>query len=237
MNENKGIIKTNRPAIAQSNELTEAAYYLSLQAKRVLWLCLMETYRQEEHQGTFTVRVADYQRLFKVSQATASTDVRKGIDALSNSSVTFFPSDGEYEERKRPWLAEAGLKRGRGSWTIEFNHKVMPYLLDLSSQFTTYNLYDCGRINSVRAIRLYESLCQFRKSGIWITTANWLAERYQLPQSQRDNFAEMKRTFIKPALEKISKETPLSASMSETEDGKLIFTIITKNPESSLPGA
>lgn len=60
MNKNKGIVKTNRPAIAQSNELTEAACYLSLQAKRVLWLCLMETYRQEEHPGTFTVRVADY---------------------------------------------------------------------------------------------------------------------------------------------------------------------------------
>nr|WP_256451481.1 RepB family plasmid replication initiator protein [Serratia proteamaculans] len=83
--------------------------------------------------------------------------------------------------------------------------------------------------------RLYESLCQFRKSGIWITTPNWLAERYQLPQSQRDNFAEMKRTFIKPALDKISKEPPLTASMSETDDGKLIFTIITKNPEPALP--
>lgn len=69
------------------------------------------------------------------------------------------------------------------------------------------------------------------KVRIWITTADWLAERYQLPQSQRDNFAEMKRTFIKPALEKISKETPLMATMSESGDGKLIFTIVTKTPE------
>lgn len=47
----------NALKISQSNELTEAAYYLPLQAKRVLWLCLMQTYYQQEHPGVFTVKV------------------------------------------------------------------------------------------------------------------------------------------------------------------------------------
>ncbi|MDV2020796.1 replication initiation protein, partial [Escherichia coli] len=33
-------IRFSLHAYKQSNELTEAAYYLPLQAKRVLWLCL-----------------------------------------------------------------------------------------------------------------------------------------------------------------------------------------------------
>jgi plasmid replication initiation protein len=218
----------NALKISQSNELTEAAYYLPLQAKRVLWLCLMQTYYQQEHPGVFTVKVADYQRYFKVSQATASTDVRKGIDELGNRQVTFFPSEGEYEEVRRPWLAEAGLKRGRGQWNIEINPKVMPYLTGLTSQFTTYTLLDCGRINSVRVIRLYESLCQYRSSGIWITSAAWLADRYELPDSQRANFAEMKRTFLVPAMEKINSLTPIKVSMKETDNGKLIFSILAR---------
>lgn len=227
--------KKRNGKIAQSNELTQATYYLPLQAKRVLWLCLMQTYHEEDHEGVFHVRVADYQRYFNVSQATASTDVKKGVDALSDSSVTFYLSEGEYEQRKLPWLAEAGLKRGRGQWSLEFNYKVMPFLIGLSREFTTYNLYDCGRINSVRVIRLYESLCQFRSSGIWVTTADWMAERYQLPLSQRQNFAEMRRTFINPALKKISENTPISASMTETQEGKLVFTIIEKKSSLSPP--
>lgn len=230
MNTQVAQVTTRQIKISQSNELTEAAYYLPLQAKRVMWLCLMQTYYLDEHIGIFTIMVSDYQKYFQVSQATASTDVKKGIDALSNSSVKFFPSEGEMVEIRRPWLAEAGLKKGRGQWTLEFNNKVMPYLVGLSSQFTTYSLFDCGKLNSVRVIRLYESLCQYRSSGIWITNAAWLAERFELPDSQRNNFAEMKRTFIMPALEKISKTTPVKASMQETAEGKLIFTIISKTP-------
>lgn len=225
-----------KPAnISQSNELTEAAYYLPLQAKRVLWLCLMQCYRHkeltDEISPSFTINVSDYQKMFRVGVDTASADVRKGVDALADSSVIFYPKDGEYEEVKRPWLAEAGLKRGRGKWEVEFNYKVMPYLLGLTNQFTTYSLYDCGKINSVRAIRLYESLCQFRTSGIWVTTQEWLADRFLLPESQRSNMAEMKRTFLNPALKKINDNTPLQAAMSQSDDGKLVFTIVDKNAE------
>ena len=216
--------------ISQSNELTEAAYYLPLQAKRVLLLCLIQCYPQKDDPDSvspvFTVLVADYQKYFKVSVDTASADVKKGVTALAESSVVFYPKDCEFDEIKRPWLAEAGLKKGRGKWQIEFNYKVMPYLMGLSSQFTTYSLYDCGKINSVRVIRLYESLCQYRSSGVWVTTQEWLSERFMLPASQRSNFAEMKRTFINPALKKINTNTPLKATMIQNENGSLVFTIV-----------
>ncbi|OSL88433.1 initiator RepB protein [Escherichia coli TA249] len=218
--------------ISQSNELTEAAYHLPLQAKRVLWLCLMQCYfnkeEPEDESAVFTITVADYQKFFKVNVDTASADVKKGVSVLADSNVTFYPKDGEFEEVKRPWLAEAGLKRGRGKWQIEFNYKVMPYLMGLTSQFTTYSLYDCGKLKSVKVIRLYESLCQFRHSGIWITTSDWLSERFMLPPSQRSNMAEMKRTFLNPALKNINESTPLKASMKQDEDGRLIFTILDK---------
>lgn len=221
-------------SIKQSNELTEAAYYLPLQAKRVLWLCLMQAYfsdddcEDSEVLPLFRVSVSDYVKYFNVATAVASRDVKAGVKALGESSVTFYPREGEFEQVTRPWLAEAGMKRGRGSWQIEFNYKVMPFLVGLSSQFTTYSLYDCGQLNSVRVIRLYESLCQFRSTGIWVTSHDWLCERFMLPASQQSNSAEMKRTFLEPALKKINEKTPLKVSYRTEDDGRLIFSFLDK---------
>lgn len=222
-------------SIKQSNELTEAAYFLPLQAKRVLWLCLMQAYFSDDTDDSsndflplFDVSVSDYVKYFNVSTSVASRDVKSGIKALGESCVTFYPKDGEFEQVTRPWLSEAGMKRGRGAWRIEFNYKVMPFLVGLSSQFTTYSLYDCGQLNSVKVIRLYESLCQFRSTGIWITSHEWLSDRFMLPESQQSNRAEMKRTFLDPAVKKINEKTPLKVSYSVEEDGRLLFNIIDK---------
>lgn len=218
--------------ISQSNELTEAAYYLPLQAKRVLWLCLVQSYKTgktlEEFGNVFTITVADYQQTFECSLVGATNDVKKGVNDLLNNSVTFEPKDGDFVEMGLPWLARAGLKVGRGKWQIEFNHYIMPYLHGLSSQFTTFSLFDCRKLNSARVIRLYESLCQFRESGTWKTSHAILVKRFKLPASQRDNVAEMRRTFLSPALKKINAHTPLKAGVELLGDGALIFTIVEK---------
>ncbi|EDY2030058.1 RepB family plasmid replication initiator protein [Salmonella enterica] len=221
----------NVSQISQSNELTEAAYFLSLQSKRVLWLCLLECYKQgknlKDFGNEFTVLVSDYQETFEVGKVAASNDVKRGIEDLLGKYVKFYDPQGEYPEIYRPWLAEAGHRVARGKWTLTFNPLITPFMTGLSQQFTTFSLYDARKLNSPRIIRLYENLCQFRSSGIWLTSHAQLAERYDLPESQRLHFSEMKRTFLDPAIKKINAHTALKASYKAMDDGRLIFTIVT----------
>ncbi|TMP23809.1 RepB family plasmid replication initiator protein [Pseudoalteromonas ruthenica] len=226
------LTQNRKKLVVQSNEITEAAYYLSLKAKRALWMCLSDIKRESgEHDGVFTVKVSDYQNLFGVSGPTASADLKTALSEISRATVKFYPKEGDDEEVTRPWLAESALKRGRGSYRVEFNPKLMPYIVGLTEKFTSFYLHECGKINNARTIRLYESLCQFRSSGIWAVKPSWLADRYQLPQSQAENFAEMKRSFIEPALNRINEHTPLNVSYKiDTEQGgkvgKVLFSII-----------
>jgi len=214
--------------VKQSNELTEAAYHLSLKAKRVVWLCLMQTYFTEEEESVnpvFTVAVSDYEDIFGISRNQASRDVKDGVIELSRSSVIFFPKTGRHDMVARPWLTEAGGRSNKGLWEIEFNHKLLPYLYILNNQFTTYSLRDCGSLKNPRTVRLYESLSQFKSTGIWATSHEWLSERFMLPDTQRNNAAELKRTFLDPALRQINELTPLKVSYQADKNGKLIFNI------------
>ncbi len=228
--------------ITQSNEISEAAYYLPLKAKRVLWMCFSQLKSNESKEAEFTscefnIYVADYQMLFSVSLEAASRDVKSGLEYISKSTVKFFLKDGEYEEVERPWLIEKAARRGRGSYRVDFNPRLINYIVGLSEKFTMFYLHECGKINNSRTIRLYENLCQWRNTGIWVVSPEWLAERYLLPISQKENFAEMKRSFLDPAMKRINKETPLQVSYttacktSSTKSKKvetLIFNIVDK---------
>lgn len=222
--------------ITQSNEISEAAYYLSLKAKRVLWMCFSQLKSSDNNHasqlfsGSFKVYVSDYQNLFGVSTEAASRDVRAALSEISTSSVIFYPKEGEDEEIERPWLIEKAMKRGRGVFRVEFNPKLVPYIVGLTEQFTVFYLHECGRISNSRTIRLYENLCQWRSTGVWLVTPAWLAERYKLPVSQRNNLAEMRRSFLDPAIKRINKETPLTVSYITQGHGlsesKLLFNIV-----------
>lgn len=215
--------------ISQSNELTEAAYSLSLQAKRVLWLCLLQSYREpnrEYYDTEFTVNVQDYGEIFRVARQTASSDVTRGINDLLSNFVEFHPKNGEFDVRKLTWLSEAGAKLARGIWCLNINEKIMPYINGLQDSFTFYSLADMRKLNSTKAIRLYECFCQYGSTGVFVTDHEWLCERFKLPETQRNNFAELKRTFLNPSIEKINEHMPLKASYKRSDNGKLIFTIV-----------
>lgn len=53
-------------------------------------------------------------------------------------------------------------------------------------------------------------------------------DAFKMAESLRANFAEMKRTFLVPAMEKINALTPLKVSMTEADNGKLVFSILAR---------
>ena len=218
------MLSNKKLVVTQSNTLTEAAYSLSLHSKRVLWMCLSSiAYKEDSHTGIFEVSVAKYAKIFNMSVDTAGRNVKTGIKGLANTVQFPTEENGTLEEVLMPWLYKGGLRRAKGVWEIRLHPEIMPYLLNMKNNFTSFDIINCSHFKKTTHIRLYESLMQFKESGIWLTSPSWLSTRYELPKSQQNNFAELERRFLKPVLKTINEHMPIKATYdTRRERGKVV---------------
>lgn len=78
------------------------------------------------------------------------------------------------------WVQEVVYQKDLGTIALRFSQPMVPYLFQLTEQFTRYALTDIARMDSAHAIRLYELLCQWRDAGQREVSIEWLRNAFQL---------------------------------------------------------
>lgn len=126
--------------------------------------------------------------------------------------------------------------------TIEFNHRIMPYLIDLKNNFTQYAILDVMNLNSKYSVILYKWLSmnynQFDhyKDGNYRTKAQ--LESYQNPLITMTDLRHMTNTeklyldfrnfekrVLKQAIQEISKETHFYVSYEKIKKERSVSAI------------
>ena len=213
--------------VVKSNKVIEASYMLTLSEQRVLLACIAQIdskHELSESKG-FEITasgVADMAGL--ESYSNAYRDLKKAADKLYERSLIIDdpdPDNPQLAQRKTRWISRIDYLPGEGKLILNFSMGIIPYLSQLSKEFTQYKLKHVSRFESVYSIRLYELLVQWSSTGEREIEVEWLKRQFQV-SDKYDRVVDLKKRVIEPAVEEINEHSNLWVKFGQRKSGRSI---------------
>ncbi len=200
---------------------------LTLAEQRVLLACiaqidskavLTESYRFE----VTASGVADLAGLDSLSNA--YRDLKKAAEKLYERSVIIDdpdPDNPQIQQRKTRWISSIDYVPGEGKLVLSFSFGIIPYLSQLSKEFTQYKLKHVARFESVYSIRLYELLVQWSSAGEREIEVEWLKNQFQV-DDKYNRLGDLKKRVIDPAVAEINEHSNLWVTYGQRKIGRTV---------------
>lgn len=227
------------PMIYKSNALVEAAYRLSVQEQRILLACISQVRRDEAvtDEVLYSVRAVDLAKLSGTAVEAAYSELKAAALRLKRREVRLTQEpNGKGKKPKvmvTGWVQTIFYIEGEGRVELRFTKDMLPYLTELTRQFTKYALADVAKMDSAYGIRLYELLMQWDSQGQREIEIEQLREWLQL-EGRYPSIKDFKKWVLDPAVAQINERSPLQVAWAQRKTGRrvshLLFTFSPKKP-------
>ena len=237
---------TSSPMVYKSNALVEAAYRLSVQEQRIVLACISQVRRDKPvtDDVMYTVTAEDVATMAGVPIESSYNQLKEAALRLKRREVRLTQEPNG--RGKRPsvmitgWVQTIIYREGEGRVELRFTKDMLPYLTELTKQFTKYALADVAKMDSTHAIRLYELLMQWDSTGGREIEIGQLREWFQL-ESRYPSIKDFKLRVLDPAVAQINEHSPLTVSWEQRKTGRkvthLMFTFDQKKPAKAVSKA
>lgn len=220
----------NAPEVVKANALVEAAYRLSLAEQRIILACIAQVRRDAPltDDMLYSVSVQDMARLSGSQSKSLYKELAEATEHLFERRVSIHDRPNGAGRRTKVmvtrWVQTAFYIKEEGRVELRFSKDMIPYLSQLTEQFTRYALSDVARMNSPHAIRIYELLMQFQNVGAREMPLPWLKQRLGLT-TEYPVFADFRRWVIEVAVKQINAKTSMKVSWTPVKTGRKITAL------------
>lgn len=235
--------------VAKRNDMLQnARYNLTVQEQRVILYSVAQIKPDDTHLQEYEFELKDFYRLCGIEDQ-SYTRLKRMLKALSDKSwiMPIRDDKGKVWDTVVRWFTTVSTNKESGKVRIEFHKHMMPYLIELSKQYTlTGQRYSQYKLKYILAMqskfspRLYELLKSYENNTSWFFSPEELHKL--LSDSDKDgnpiipkswyNFAEFRRRVIDPAVTEINKYTDLKIVYKEEKKGnktiKVHFLLLNK---------
>lgn len=191
--------------VFMSNKLVNAAHSLKLNEKRLIAIAASRVHKEFLSVDKIEITVKEYMDVFKVSEATAYTDLKSASKTLHERSVIWSNSDTENAGSKQDWLWFNQYDEGHSKIIIGFTPEIIQHLKpNIKGQFTFYNLKDFAKLKTLYGQRLFELIMRFADTGnLYIKTED-LVFSAGAPLTYLDDFSKIRTRVINSAIKDIT---------------------------------
>lgn len=200
---------------------------LSLSEQRVLLACIAQIDSRSELTESYRFEItasgmADLAGLDSLSNA--YRDLKKSAEKLYERSVIIDdpdPANPQIAQRKTRWISSIDYVPGEGKLVLSFSFGIIPYLSQLSREFTQYKLKHVAKFESVYSIRLYELLVQWSSAGEREIEVEWLKNQFQV-DDKYSRLTDLKKRVIEPAVAEINEHSNFWVSYGQRKSGRTV---------------
>jgi len=203
--------------ITMSNALTRAGHGLTLSEKRVVAIAISKLDSRRALTRLETpvtkIKALEYAETFAVDMDTAYDQLKSAGEQLFERKITFYAAAHKRSGEPLPptkvqmrWVGRVEYYAHEGWVEIAWWHDLLPHLIGLKKQFTTYQLQQASALRSAHSWRLLELLMRFESTGWAEYTIEDFAASMDATEKQKADFAAIRRRIIEPAVKELQEK-------------------------------
>ena len=220
-------MKIKSLVIVKSNKVIEASYKLSLYEQRILLACIAQIKAKEKllEDCKFEVSAADIAELSSLDNlnnvykvlAEASEKLAERWIVINDPD----PDNPKTKVRRTRWISAIDYQPGEGKVILRFAFDVIPYLSQLSREFTQYKLKYVTQFKSAYSIRLYEMIVQWLSIGNRELEVDWIKSQLQV-ESNYPRVGDFKKWVVDVAVNEINQHSNIWVNYTQRKAGRTI---------------
>lgn len=241
-------IKDQEPGekwVTMSNALTRAGHGLSLPEKRMIMCAVaqLDSCKRVEFGTVLRTKItaSEYAELFDLDPTSAYEQLKSGAKVLYNRSVTFFEAahkrgGKDLVKVQMRWIGSAKYHEGQAWVELAWWPDLLPHLVGLKKQFTSYQLKQASALRSVYSWRLLELLMRFENTGWAEYTIEDFCASMETPASLSD-FGQIRRRVIDAAIAELTQKDGWLIEYKTIKRGRKVTGLrfeFGRNPQQSL---
>jgi len=233
----------NKSSVTKHNELIQAGYRLSLnEARIVLYGVSLINPLAKDFPLKYRIDIKEFTRMFNFGD---NKDAYKRIKEIVMGKFwerEFTIDLGQAEKHRLRWLTGIKYADKKGYLEVSFNPELEPFLHQLVSHFTSYNLDKISGFKKIYSVRFYEvSLMHLNKSSknkfSFDMTIEAIKDLLGITEKYH-KFSNFKAYVLDSSTKEINKHSDINLSYTVKKLGRypheILFTVRRKIPKQEV---